>query len=194
MSALEQDLNEFMMGDEPDLAAVPEPPRDAEDANRKLRRIAALHARIAEHDALHQAETRRLDEWLDRVETPLRRQIRWLAEGLEMWHRAVLADDPARKTISLPCGTLKSRAQQPAWEFDDEVFIPWAQKWAPDLVRVPEPRPVVDRTQAKKALNVPDDLQPGESTHAYDAQGDIPPGVTVTARPPSFTVVTEVVE
>lgn len=187
MSALEQDLDPEFMGDEPNLAAVPEPPRDAEDANRKLRRIAALHARIAEHDAFHQAETRRLDEWLDRVETPLRRQIRWLAEGLEMWHRAVLADDPSRKTISLPCGTLKARAQQPVWEFDDEVFIPWAEVHAPSLVRVPEPKPTVDKAAAKKEL-IADatglDL-------VVTSDGEMVPGVTVTVRPPAFSVTTE---
>lgn len=188
MSALEQDL-EFM-GDEPDLTAVPEPPQDAEDANRKLRRIAALRARLAEHDAFHQAETRRLDEWLDRVETPLRRQIRWLAEGLEMWHRAVLADDPTRKTISLPCGTLKARAQQPAWSFDDEVFIAWAVEHAPSLVRIPEPKPAVDRSATKQALG----FDPGVdgAGWAVTAEGEVVPGVTVTVRPPSFTVTTAV--
>lgn len=195
MSALEQDLDPEFMGDAPDLEAVPEPPQDAEDANRKLRRIAALRARIAEHDAFHQAETRRLDEWLDRVETPIRREIRWLAEGLEMWHRAVLAEDPSRKTISLPCGTLKSRVQQPVWVFDDEVFIAWAfdEQNAPELVRVPEPKPQVDKAAAKKTLLV-DAEHGGGDPLVLTGEGEVVPGVTVTVRGPSFSVVTEEVD
>ena len=192
MSALEQDLDPEFMGDAPDLEAVPEPPQDAEDANRKLRRIAALKARIAEHDAFHQAETRRLDEWLDRVETPIRREIRWLAEGLEMWHRAILSEDPGRKTISLPCGTLKSRSQPPQWVFDDDLFIAWAldEQNAPELVRIPEPKPQVDKAAAKKLLAPSPDGQMVFDT----GTGQVVPGVTVVVRGRSFSVVTEEVD
>ena len=108
-----------------------------------------------------------------------------------MWHRAVLADDPSRKSISLPCGTLKSVKQQPQWVFDDEVFIAWAREHAPSLVRVPEPKPAVDRNAAKKALLT---VEVGRALTDPHRGGRGRAGVTVTGRPPSFPVVTEEVD
>lgn len=192
MSALEQDLNEFMMGDEPDFDAPPEAPQDAERADMQLRRLAKVRAEMAQIGAHAAAEIDRIDEWHARRVEVLANRERWLVEGLEMWHRAVLADDPGRKTISLPCGTLKSRVQQPLWVFDDEVFIAWAVEHAPDLVRVPEPKPAVDKTAAKKTLLT---VEVGEGAHSIlTEEGEVVPGVTVTGRGPSFSVVTEEVD
>ena len=192
MSAVEQDLDEFMMGDEPNYEAPPEPPQDADRADMQLRRLAKVRAEIAqvEEDAARQID--RINAWAERRYEVLHGRARWLQAGLEMWHRAVLADDPGRKTISLPCGTLKSRVQQPEWVFDDEVFIAWAVEHAPDLVRVPEPKPAVDKTAAKKTLLT---VEVGEGAHSIlTEEGEVVPGVTVTGRGPSFSVVTEEVD
>ena len=189
MSALEQDLDEFMMGDEPDFDAPPEAPQDAERADMQLRRLAKVRAEMAQIGEHARAQIARIDEWHARRVEVLANRERWLVEGLEMWHRAVLADDPSRKSISLPCGTLKSRVQQPEWLFDDEVFIAWAREHAPSLVRVPEPKPAVDRNAAKKALLT---VEVGEGAHSIlTEEGEVVPGVTVTGRGPSFSVVTE---
>ena len=192
MSALEQDLDEFMMGDEPDFDAPPEAPQDAERADMQLRRLAKVRAEMAQIGEHARAQIARIDEWHARRVEVLANRERWLVEGLEMWHRAVLADDPSRKSISLPCGTLKSRVQQPEWLFDDEVFIAWAREHAPSLVRVPEPKPAVDRNAAKKALLT---VEVGEGAHSIlTEEGEVVPGVTVTVRGPSFSVVTEKVD
>ena len=189
MSAVEQDLDEFMMGDEPDFDAPPEAPQDAERADEQLRRLAKVRAEMAQIGEHARAQIERIDEWHARRVEVLAGRERWLVEGLEMWHRAVLAEDPSRKSISLPCGTLKSRVQQPEWVFDDEVFIAWASEHVPSLVRVPEPKPAVDRNAAKKALLT---VEVGEGAHSIlTAEGEVVPGVTVTVRPPSFSVVTE---
>lgn len=192
MSAVEQDLDEFMMGDEPDFDAPPEAPQDAERADMQLRRLAKVRAEMAQIGEHARAQIARIDEWHARRVEVLANRERWLVEGLEMWHRAVLADDPSRKSISLPCGTLKSRVQQPLWVFDDEVFIAWASEHVPSLVRVPEPKPAVDRNAAKKALLT---VEVGEGAHSIlTEEGEVVPGVTVTVRPPSFSVVTEEVD
>ena len=191
MSALEQDLDEFLMGDEPDWDSPPEAPRDADRADEQLRRLAKVRAEMAQIGDHAQAEIERIQEWHARRVEVLAGRERWLAEGLEMWHRAVLADDPSRKTISLPCGTLKSRSQQPVWVFDDEVFIAWARENAPELVRVPEPKPQVDKAAAKKALHITSGDLPAEAALAITDDGEVVPGVTVQVRGPSFTVVTE---
>lgn len=199
MSAVEQDLDEYMAGPDPDYDQAPEPPQGADDIDQRLRRLARIRADIAEVDAHVAATVARAQMWAksrldgddpDSQYGGLRGRERWEVEGLEMWHRAVLADDPSRKTISLPCGTLKSRVQQPEWVFDDEVFIAWAAEHAPELVRIPEPKPQVDKTAAKKAL-IPATSGDCAEAPAVTEGGEVVPGVTVTVRGPSFTVVTE---
>lgn len=189
MSALEQDLDEF--GESPDFGADPEPPRDAEQANWRLRRLAKVRAEMAEVERVAQADIDRAEAWKAARLESLRADERWWAEGLEMWHRAVLSDDPSRKTISLPCGTLVARKQQPVWEFDDEAFLAWAVEHAPELVRVPEPKPQVNKVEAKKVLVPVDPLGEGCGTHVVTAEGEVVPGVTMTTRGPSFTVTTD---
>ena len=192
MSAVEQDLDEWMAGPDPDYDQEPEPPRDADEANRRLRRLARIRARIADVEEIAARQIEQINAWAERRYEVLHARARWEQDGLEMWHRAVLAEDPSRKSISLPCGTLKSRVQQPEWVFDDEVFIAWASEHAPSLVRVPEPKPAVDRNAAKKALLT---VEVGEGAHSIlTEEGDVVPGVVVTVRPPSFSVVTEEVD
>ena len=184
---IEQDLAEFLAGPDPDYDADPEPPQDADEANRRLRRLARIRADIAQVEETAARQIDQINAWAERRYEVLHGRARWEQEGLEMWHRAVLADDPSRKTISLPCGTLKSRVQQPEWVFDDEVFLPWAEVHAPELVKV-QVRSSIDRNAAKHAIVVLDDGRYITGT------GEVVPGVTVTVRPPSFSVVTQEVD
>lgn len=188
-----QDLDEYLAGPDPDYTAPPEAPQDADQADKRLRRLAKIRAAIARDEEHAASQIEQISAWLDARLSVHRKAERWEQEGLEMWHRAVLAGDPSRKTISLPCGTLKSRTQPAVWEFDDEVFIAWAADNHDELLRRPEPKVSVDRNAAKKALIVP---EPGDWLTAapVTADGEIPPGVVVTVRPPSFTVVTEEVD
>lgn len=192
MSAIEQDLDEYLAGDEPDYSADVEPPQDADEVDRRLRRLAKVRAELAQIGDHARAQIERINEWHARRVEVLAGQERWLAEGLEMWHRAVLSEDPSRKTISLPCGTLKARAQQPVWEFSPE-FLPWAVQNAPGLVRIPTPAPQVNKAAAKNALTfIPG--RPGEQSSVLTDEGELVPGVTVQVRGPSFSIVTEEVD
>ena len=172
------DLDADLGGDQ-DYDAPVEPFADIEGANRGLRRL-ARHLR--ERDAVvsvHQAEIDRIQKRLDDRLEIVEKAITWETEGLELFHRGALAQDPTAKTLHLPYGTLKARAQQPAWDIDDTVFVPWAAEHAPDLLRIVAPKP--DRTAMKTALKVTEDFP-------VTVEGEVVPGVVVTPRDPSFTV------
>lgn len=193
MSAVEQDLADALSPTDEECGEPAPPPADSDEANRRLRRLAKVRADKAEVVALANTEIDRILNWRDGRLEVLAGRERWLVEGLEMWHRAVLADDPSRKTISLPCGTLSARKQQPVWEFDEAAFLAWCEVNAPEWVRVPEVRPSVDRVAVKKALTLaapPGRPDAGPSPVVMTADGEVVPGVTVTSRPPSFTVET----
>ena len=186
MSGAEQwaDLTDDL-APEPDYAEPAEPPQDADEVNKRLRRLAKIRADMVTAGDLAMAEVERINEWHARRVEVLANKERWLLDGLEMWHRAVLSDDPSRKTVSLPCGTLKATKQQPVWDFDEDTFLPWASLHAPELVRVPEPKPQVDRAAAKKALSA---VQADGGGITLTDDGEVAAGVYVTVRPPKFTI------
>lgn len=192
MSAADQDLAEHLEGDEPDYDAQPEAPQDADEIDRRLRRLTRVRDDMDDANAAAAAQMDQVQEWLDARIQILANKEQWLVDGLEMWHRAVLADDPSLKTISLPCGTLHARKQQPLWEFDEPTFLAWAAEHAPELVRVPEPKPAPDKAAAKKALITQiEGASPGDPRPAVTLEGEVVPGVTVTVRPPSFSIDTD---
>lgn len=183
------DLIDDLAGPDPDYDVdEPADPGDVDGVNRALRRYARLQVERDAVVTVHQAEIDRIQARLDDRLQVIDKAIAWEAEGLQMYHRARLADDAAAKTIHLPNGTLKARAQQPAFEYDDDKFLAWAQEHRPDLVRIPEPKPAPDKTAVKKALAVPA-LDEGETAAAVDPEtGEQVPGVTVTVRGPSFSI------
>lgn len=183
MDSLTDDLTAALAGDEPDYDTDPAPPEDADHANRMLRRLARVRREMADLDALVAAERERLDAWHDARRAILLNRERWIADGLEMWHRAILAMDPKRKSINLPCGTLKLRARQDEYVFTDEAaFIAWAEGHQPDLLRT---KVEVDRKAVRGALAITD------TGAAVTEDGEVVPGVEVTIRPAGFTAATE---
>lgn len=196
MSAAEQwdDLSDELAGPDPDWEQPAEPPQDADEVNRRLRRLAKIRADMVTLADLAMAEVERINEWHARRVQVMQGQERWLLDGLEMWHRAVLADDSSRKTISLPCGVLKATKQLPVWDFDEPAFVAWAQEHAAELVRTPPaPDPVPDKAAVKKALSASAKADGAViwktvDTDSGEVFGEVVPGVTVTVRPPKFTI------
>lgn len=178
------DLTDHLAGPEPDYTTDPGDhlAADDEEANRLLRHLARARRQADSINLVYDAEITRLEERrrsrLDKIE----RKADWLQQRLALWHQARLGADPAAKTIELPAGTLRSRAQQPEWRIDDERFLAWAAEHRPDLVSVPEPRPRPDRTAVKQALKLPDG-HPGDTVAPVDpATGEVVPGVDVVIR------------
>jgi hypothetical protein len=138
---------------------------DASSADWALRKLAQARSRVAEHDALAAAEERRLHDWHRAVCEPVERDIEYFTSILRDWHEEQLAEDPKRKTISLPAGKLSAAKNPDRVEvFDPETFIPWALENKPDWVRTKyEPA----KTEIKQAGGV------------VPETGEIAPGVTV---------------
>jgi hypothetical protein len=135
-----------------------------------IRKIAAAQARIKDADKLYQGELYRLECWHRDTTKSDTERIEFFQGLLTAYHAAQLAEDPGRKTIKLPHGTLTSRAQGPVYEFTDD-YLAWAAKNAPETLR--ERAPEVDKTAAKAYLQ---------------ETGEVAPGVTITERGPSFSV------
>lgn len=144
---------EYLTGvdDEPDYEAEPPPVAGdeaiaLEDANRHLRHIHRIRGERAWLQSMFEAEVRRIQMRLASRLEQLDKREAWHAKPVEELHRALLARDDKRKTISLPNGTLKARAQQPEWLYRDEdsrgpsdgedttAFVEWAQESHPDLI------------------------------------------------------------
>lgn len=87
MSAIEQDLDEYLAGPDPDYDQDPEAPQDADEANRRLRRLARIRADIAQVEETAARQIEQVNAWAERRYEVLHNRARWEQDGLEMWHR-----------------------------------------------------------------------------------------------------------
>lgn len=173
---LHEDLEALLAGDEPDWDTDLEAPEDADSADRMLRRMRLLREERDSALEVAQAQRARIDLWLSCEQSRIDARLESLRSALEIYHRRLLAQDSKRKTVSLPNGRLVSRAQQPEYQFEEPVFVDWAERYNPDLIRVKEVRSI-DKAAAKKFVA---------------DQGTTIPGVTVVERGPKFMAEPEV--
>lgn len=186
-----------LFGDEP--FDLNEPPAPILDADRIDRYLAALHR--AERDATEfekVAEKRReqLEARIQRQGQPLAEKVGWLRRCLELSHAGLLADDPKRTRMVFPNGVLASKAGGVEWAWEDEgEALAWAMLNAPEAVVWPEPPPCRIDKPALKAAAKPKTLTKGRDGSQVPAHEDgsvvigseIVPGVTVKAKPRTFT-------
>jgi phage host-nuclease inhibitor protein Gam len=179
-------LDEFLAGGEPPGAGQQEHfrvdgPSTAEWALRKLRQA---RARQDEARALAEAETSRVAEWLRAEEARHQHDIEFFESVLTGWHRALLAEDPDRKTISLPNGTLRARKAPDALDVvDPDGLVAWAQANAHEaLLRVTvEPdKAAIKRLRRAETLD--------GAVVPVDDTGERLPGVVVVIGQVRFSV------
>lgn len=154
------------------------PVADLDRANYVLGQIRRARAIRDEEVSLLRRERDRLDILEHSANQRCETVEAWYGPQLESFHAAILRDDPKRKTLDLPNGTMRARQGQPSWSFSDE-FVDWAQNAGrSDLLRY---KVDVDRTAAKKALVVDDGkvLLP---------DGELVPGVEVEPAVLGFSV------
>jgi phage host-nuclease inhibitor protein Gam len=183
------DLDRLLSGDDPDFDAQPSAPDDEVHADRWLRKLRRIEERAQRVRDVAQAERELIDEYERAELAKVDHDRAWLTESLRQYHRARLTDDPKAKTIRLPNGTLKARAQQPLWEYDESQFIAWALDNRAELVRqIVQERP--DKTAVRDQVSDGHLAIAGVSLVEADT-GEPIPGVTITPRGVGFSVVLE---
>lgn len=135
-----------------------------------LRKMSKIKAEIDENIMTAQAEIERITGWRDSENEKLERSAAFFEGLLYEYFMALRETDPKLKTMKLPHGALKMRAQQPKYEYDETLMLPWAKKNLPEAVVVKES---VAKTPVKK--------------HIKDT-GEMVPGVEIVERPERFSV------
>lgn len=183
------DLDEFLAGPEPDFDTEPTAPVDMDQAERFLRHWRRLQADADRATEVANTQRARIDLWLSAELDRVGRQQRWFEQSLFGLHSAILRATPKAKTLHLPSGSLRARAQQPEWAYDDEeAFVAWAVEHRPELAPDPVPPPLPARkpakAEAKKRLTLADPkARPGMSVGVIDPDsGEVVPGLHVVIR------------
>ena len=112
------------------------PPHADPDAARALRELGQLEKRIEANAATAKAERQKITDWEDAVNHPLQARAAWLYSLLAKYAVDERTLDDKRKTITTPFGILKTLPAKEVWEIDEPVFIKWAEKHNPSLVKV----------------------------------------------------------
>ena len=137
------------------------------DAAKYLYVVAGLETEIKEIERIAQSQRDAVSQWEETETGKLRRRISWLALGLEGFIRA-----SGRKTVKLPNGVLKLRAQKGVIEIDEEAFFAgnppdyWIRV-IPEK-RLPDKKAI--RTAIKETGEVPQGVtwdEPGEPKFSY---------------------------
>jgi hypothetical protein len=180
-----QALEDDLCGPEPDYEAPPVEIPDLAEANRELARLARVRRQRATDREIAEAQIAQVEKWLEARDAHHQARAEYHLERLRHFHEAALTLDPTAKTLSLPNGTLRARALQPEWDFDEDKFLPWAFENMTDAVRLRAPE--VDKAAAKAQLTRRDEKGRAVAYGITD-DGETPPGVTVTERGLSFIV------
>jgi hypothetical protein len=180
---------------EPDEPAEPIRGDDLEvraKADRHLRAIIRLEDDFALERAVFDTEILRLTDRLEYLAARNAKKIAWHEEPLRQLHAAILAEDPTRKTIDLPHGTLRSRTPAtPRYVIDRrDDFTEWALTNTPDVLT---PTWKIDaRTIQNDPRFTPTrlELDAGEDVPIVNADGEVVPGIKYMLDPPTYTVTT----
>lgn len=150
-----------------------------EQAEWCLRQISRLKAKQAEIEKLAQAEIEKINAWKERETSKITGSISFFEGLLKDYHRRVLEEDPRRKTIKLPSGSLEARKTQPEFRRNEDELLPWVEANRPQYVIV---KKSVDWANLKKELDF-------VNGRAFDPEtGEAVPGIEVIERGTEFRV------
>jgi phage host-nuclease inhibitor protein Gam len=143
---------------------------DKSQAAWALRKMSKIKAEMDENIMTAQAEIERIVGWRDGENEKLQRSVAFFESLLHEYFMQLREDDPKLKTMKLPHGSLKMRAQQPDFIYNEDELLEWAKVFMPEVVVVKE---TVSKNPVKKHIR---------------ETGEMVPGVTITERPEKFIV------
>jgi len=123
-----------------------------------------------ENKMIAEAEIARIEGWLEDVNSSLKNNIDYFTSLLIDYGHTQRESDK-RKTIKLPYGIISSKSGSDKWEVDNELFIPWADENAPDLVRI---------KKEPKMAEIKANLKSLEDGTILTSNGELVPGLVVT--------------
>lgn len=156
---------------------------DLGGASWAMRKLHAIRQKQAEVRQVAEAEIARVQAWADQQTKAMEDNADYFVLLLVDYHRNLLAEDERAKTVKLPHGALKCRAQQPWYVRDEDELLRWAEATDPENL-----------VQVKKSVKWSEIKQYGKAVgeQLFDpATGEVIPGVTVIHREPKFTVEVE---
>ena len=157
---------------------------DLGGATWAMRKLAALRQRQAEIEEFANAEIARIRVYLTEEVKTINESAAFFEQLLTGYHRELMSEGKAEKTIKLPHGALRCRAQQPEFIRNEEELLAWAE--ATDPVNLVEVKKSARWAEIKKYG------KPIGDQFFDPATGEVIPGVVVVPREPKFTVDVEV--
>lgn len=171
MSALIDDLTNFIRPeDSPDIPTPEWRIEDARSANWALRKIKQIDEQLEEAELLAVDETARITKWIENKRLLAGWDRSFYEAKLHEYLTKLQQKHPNTKSLKLPLGTIRTRKQQPEYQYNEELLLPWAKSNLPAAVAVKE---LVNKTEIK---------------NHYKDTGEIIPGLTVIERYPKFEV------
>lgn len=82
------------------------------------------------------------------------------------------------ESYSLPCGKLVLKKQEPEFDHDDSILVPWLEQNAPEFIKIEKS---AKWGELKKVVDVSGDS-------VINEDGEVVPGVMVTERADKFVV------
>lgn len=157
---------------------IPEVPEERErfkieskdQAAWALRKMSRIKAEIEENNRVAQAEIDLIVSWRDEENEKLERSISFFESLLHEFFLQLRESDPKLKTMKLPHGTLKMRKQQPEFQYDEALLLPWVKENLPEAL-------VIKESVSKQAIK-----------KYVIATGEKPPGVEIVERGEKFSV------
>lgn len=105
-----------------------------------MRKIAQLTKEISANNDAANNEIMRIEEWREAANKTHRDSIKYFTDFLEVYHRKLYRESNGKqKTIKLPHGELKLRAQEPEYVRNDEALLAYIKHaYDGDFIKVKE--------------------------------------------------------
>jgi hypothetical protein len=161
---------------------------DDQKAAWAMRKLRSLRAKQKVNEEIAAEEIARVNAWLESVNKTIENDAEYFVAHLSGYgHRVRLNPDDPRKSVTLPHGKISTRQSSRKWSVDSDIFLDWARKSAPDLIRIKEEPALTKIKEAYAELVV----QNASVLEVVTKDGEIVPGLTIEEGSLSVSVEVE---